>query len=629
MNMSQIQVLNQLLINKIAAGEVVESPKSVVKELLENAIDAQSDSITVEVRDGGTTFIRVTDNGCGIPSTQVEKAFLRHATSKINKEEDLFQLHTLGFRGEALASICAVSILEIYTKTADELMGTYCLWEGGSLKKCMPVGTPTGTTMIVKDLFFNTPARKKFLKSTQTEGNAITSMMEKMALSNPELMIKYVVQQQTRIQTMGNGDLNQSIYEIFGKQSKHSLLPISTTLNEVHISGFIGKPEMARGNRDTEIFFVNGRYIKSKLLSEALELAYQSRLMQHKFPFCVLSIQLPEQMVDVNVHPAKMEVRFQEPQQLSFALKTSVLEALEGGAKILEAVNTLVIQQKIEENKEKSVDQSVNQSVDRLVKQEQVKQVQAKQRMPEPFEKIRKAEIFSNSFKEKVIQQIREDSPYEKKFQDVVKEPEKQIRIEEFLSIDVKKPRHIIGQIFKTYWLVEFDEELYFIDQHAAHERILFEQMMKKLNEKTMETQQLSPPMIETLTASQQEMLSQNAKMLKELGFEIEDFGENEFAVRGIPYDFAGISGKALLQELLDSIWEEHEKRDPQLLLEKIAMMSCKAAVKGNQQLAQKEIETIISQLLDLEDPYHCPHGRPTIVKLSLKDVERMFRRVL
>lgn len=616
--MSQIQVLNQLLINKIAAGEVVESPKSVVKELLENAIDAQSDSITVEVRDGGTTFIRVTDNGCGIPTNQVEKAFLRHATSKINKEEDLFQLHTLGFRGEALASICAVSILEIYTKTADELMGTYCLWEGGSLKKCMPVGTPTGTTMIVKDLFFNTPARKKFLKSTQTEGNAITSMMEKMALSNPELMIKYVVQQQTRIQTMGNGDLNQSIYEIFGKQSKHSLLPISTTVNEVHISGFIGKPEMARGNRDTEIFFVNGRYIKSKLLSQALELAYQSRLMQHKFPFCVLSIQLPEQMVDVNVHPAKMEVRFQEPQQLSLALKTSVLEALEGGAKILEAANTLVYQHKIEE---------VNR--ERLVEQEPIKQEPIKLKMPEPFEKIRKAEIFSHSFKEKVTQQIREDSPYEKKYQDVVKEPEKQIRMEEFLSIEVKKPRRIIGQIFKTYWLIEFDEELYFIDQHAAHERILFEQMMKKINEKKMETQNISPPMIETLTASQQEMLSQNAEMLKELGFEIEDFGENEFAVRGIPYDFAGISGKALLQELLDSIWEEHEKRDPQLLLEKIAMMSCKAAVKGNQQLAQKEIETIISQLLDLEDPYHCPHGRPTIVKLSLKDVERMFRRVL
>ena len=608
MNMSQIQILNQLLIDKIAAGEVVENPKSVVKELLENAMDAKANSITVEIRDGGTTYIRVTDNGCGIPSEQVEKAFLRHATSKIDKEEDLAQIRTLGFRGEALSSICAVSILEIYTKTQEELMGTYCLWEGGTLKKCMPVGTPTGTTMIVKELFFNTPARRKFLKSTQTEGNAITSMMEKMVLLNPQLMIKYMAQQQIRIQTMGNGDLNQSIFEIYGKQITSQLIPISAKIDEIMISGFVGKPEISRGNRDTEIFFINGRYIKSKLLSEALELAYQSKLMQHKFPFCVLSIKLSERLVDVNVHPAKMEVRFQDPKQISQILKNCIMDALNRDGKIVEAVNTPVIQKKMEVEEEPHVRSNLI------------------QRMPDPFEEKRKESLFSASFKEKLTQQIREDSPYEKKYKDSA---EKQIQIEEFLSIEWKKPRRIIGQIFQTYWLVEFDEDLYFIDQHAAHERILFERMIKKIREKKVVTQQISPPIIETLTAAQQEMLLQHTETLKDLGFEIESFGGNEFSVSGVPYDFVGISGKELLEELLNELWEDHEKRDSTLLLEKVAMMACKAAVKGNQKLVQKEIETIISQLLDLDDPYHCPHGRPTMVKLSLKDVERMFRRVL
>lgn len=607
----QIELLDQHTIDKIAAGEVVENPKSIVKELLENAIDANSKSVTIEIKDGGLSYIRVTDDGCGIDASQVTKAFMRHATSKIRSEQDLNHIGTLGFRGEALSSICAVSRMEIYTKTKDELIGTHCVFEGGLMKSCLPVGTPTGTTIIVKDLFFNTPARKKFLKSAPAEGNTVYSMLEKMALSHPELMMKFVSQNQTKLQTMGNGKLAECIFDIFGKQTKDMLIELEYEQQEIKINGFAGKPEFSRGNRDTEVFFINGRYIKSKILSQALEEAYQNKLMQHKFPFCVLFLDLPKDQVDVNVHPAKMEVRFHQEKLIFDAVKKAVEQIFQKSAESSFARNTPVIREKmiLETPKEKT-------------EMIQPKAVMA----PDPFEIKKKEVFFEESWKTKVTDQIREDSPYEKKYQ---REEPAQIQMETFLDKKVSKPRTIIGQIFRTYWLVEYDQELYFIDQHAAHERILFEKIVNRIHQKQVDGQRISPPMILTLTANQQEMLRMHSQMLEELGFEIQNFGGKEYSVSQMPYDLAGLNGKNVLEDILDGLFEERNHRKQPIVLEKIAMMSCKAAVKGNQSLHRKEIEQIIMDLLELEDPFHCPHGRPTMVRLTKSDVEKMFLRVI
>ena len=608
----QIELLDQHTIDKIAAGEVVENPKSIVKELLENAIDAKSKSVTIEIKDGGLSYIRVTDDGCGIDASQVAKAFMRHATSKIRTELDLNHIGTLGFRGEALSSICAVSRMEIFTKTSEELIGTHCVFEGGLMQSCVPVGTPTGTTIIVRDLFYNTPARKKFLKSISSEGNAVYSMLEKMALSHPELMLKFVSQNQTKLQTMGNGDLAECIFYTFGKQTREMLIELVYEQEHIQISGFIGKPEFSRGNRDTEIFFINGRTIKSKLLSRAIEEAYQNKLMQHKFPFCVLFLDMPKEEVDVNVHPAKLEVRFHKEIEVFEAVKQAVERVFQKSAEVSYARNTLVIKEKMNLELPKKESESIQQ-----------KSVIA----PEPFEIKKKEVFFEESWKAKVVDQIREDSPYEKKFSK--REEPVQIQMETFLDDKPMKPRTIIGQIFRTYWLVEFDQELYFIDQHAAHERILFEKIWKRIQNKESDGQRISPPIILTLTANQQEMLRLHGQMLEELGFEIQDFGGKEYSVSQMPYDLAGLSGKNVLEEVLDGLFEERNQKKQPIVLEKIAMISCKAAVKGNQTLQRKEIEQIIMDLLDLEDPFHCPHGRPTMVRLTKSDVEKMFLRVI
>ena len=607
----QIELLDQHTIDKIAAGEVVENPRSIVKELLENAIDAKSKSVTIEIKDGGLSYIRVTDDGCGIDASQVTKAFMRHATSKIRTEQDLNHIGTLGFRGEALSSICAVSRMEIFTKTSEELIGTHCIFEGGLMQSCVPIGTPTGTTIIVRDLFFNTPARKKFLKSIPAEGNTVYSMLEKMALSHPELMLKFVSQNQTKLQTMGKGNLAECIFYTFGKQTKDMLIELAYEQDAIQISGFIGKPEFSRGNRDTEIFFINGRYIKSKILSQAVEEAYQNKLMQHKFPFCVLFLNLPKEEVDVNVHPAKMEVRFHQEKEVLEAVKKAVEQVFQKSAEISYGRNTPVMKEKMNLELPKKESEIIQQKV-----------VIA----PEPFETKKKEVFFEESWKAKVVDQIREDSPYEKKY---VKEEPVQIQMESFLEEKPSKPRTIIGQIFRTYWLVEFDQELYFIDQHAAHERILFEKILKRIQNKQSEGQQISPPMILSLTANQQEMLRLHSQMLEELGFEIQDFGGKEYSVSQMPYDLAGLNGKNVLEEILDGLFEERNRKKQPIVLEKIAMMSCKAAVKGNQTLHRKEIEQIIMDLLDLEDPFHCPHGRPTMVRLTKSDVEKMFLRVI
>lgn len=616
----QIEVLDQHTINKIAAGEVVENPRSVVKELLENSIDANAKSVTIELKDGGLSFIRVTDDGVGIDAEQVTKAFLRHATSKIRSDKDLDHIGTLGFRGEALSSICAVSKMEIFTKTSKDLMGTHCIFEGGILTSCLPVGAPTGTTIIVKDLFFNTPARKKFLKTSQAEGNTVFSMLEKMALSHPELTLKYVAQNQIKIQTMGNGDLQECIFHIFGKQSNHMLLNLHSQANDIVIRGYVGKPEYARGNRDAEIFFINGRYIKSKLLSQAIEEAYQNKLMQHKFPFCVLFLEVPQEKVDVNVHPAKMEVRFHEEAVIFELVKTAISQVFTQKATVSFARDTAVIKSKINEEK--------------LI-QENHTVIEKQSVIPEPFEKKKKEVFFDQKWKEQIRDQIREDSPYEQKYnlpfekKEEIPDQTQQIVMEEFLEKDTLKPRMIIGQIFQTYWLVEYDKELYFIDQHAAHERILFEKMMERVTNKNMEGQRISPPYVLTLSASQQEMLRQNHDILKELGYEIQEFGGKEYTISQMPYDLVGLCGKSILEDVLDGLFEERNQKNQMIILEKVAMMSCKAAVKGNQNLHKKELEQILMDLLDLKDPFHCPHGRPTMVRLTKSDIEKMFRRVL
>lgn len=594
--MAIIKVLNQTTIDKIAAGEVVERPLSVVKELVENAIDALASSITIEIKEGGISLIRVTDNGQGITPNDIPTAFLRHATSKITTEEDLHHIHSLGFRGEALSSIAAVSQIELITKAQDEFIGSRYLIEGGVEKELSQVGAPDGTTFLVHNLFFNTPARKKFLKSSQTEASYVIAMVEHIALSHPEIHFEMIVNGQNKIHTPGNNNLKDSIYQIFGREFVRDILSINYKEEGLSVTGFIGKPVISRGNRSFENFFVNQRYVKSQLLSMATEEAYSGFMMQHKYPFVVLYLTLDTQTVDVNVHPTKMELRFSDSEKIYNFLRNAISEALH--------------------QKELIPDTRIDPPI---VKPEKIQTI----RQPEPFELKRKEEI---------AQFVRETSPYERKYTPVPKEekPVQQSLFEEKLL----EPNHleeirIVGQVFDTYWIVEYSGNLYIIDQHAAHERILFEHTMKQLKSNQMSTQTISPPIVITLNALEQDNLKRFEYVLSQIGYSIEHFGGDEFAIRGIPYNMVDINTKDLFMEMIDELNEIPLKQTADLVLERVAMMSCKAAVKGNQKLSTPEIKSILAELLNLENPYSCPHGRPTIIKLSKNELEKKFKRII
>ncbi len=659
--MAEIHVLDEKTIDQIAAGEVVERPSSVVKELVENAVDAKATAITIEIKDGGISFIRITDNGQGIQQEQVPKAFLRHATSKLTQIEDLLTISSLGFRGEALSSIAAVAQVELITKTASELSGTRYQIEGSKEISLEEIGAPQGTTFLVRNLFFNTPARRKFLKSAQTEASYISTLVERLALSHPDISFQLIVNNQPKLHTNGNTQIKDIIYHIFGRDVAAGVLPLRAQCELFSVQGFIGKPFISRGNRNFEMYFINGRYIKSTLMTKCIEDAYKSYLMKHQYPFTVLHIEMDSDLIDVNVHPAKMEIRFRQSERIYEQLSAAIQSALEQKDMI----------QEVPPAKESVLTKPVSKSVERS---------------PEPFEKKRLEAIAAS---------VKKDSPYERKYaakqqnpeqdvtslnmqdekqqptpsdmQDVQQEeaqpdiqnaqPEtvpsgtqdatmanmhnmqqnyEQLTIAEsgayhadFIQEAKRRNYTMIGQLFDTYWLVQVENELFIIDQHAAHEKVLYEKMMRQFADREFTSQQISPPVIITMTMQEQELFQKYEDQFRKAGFEVNPFGGREYAVCAVPANLYNLNQKELFLEMLDGLSLEIGKSTPDLILEKIASMSCKAAVKGSQRLSTQEAEHLLADLLALENPYHCPHGRPTIIAMSKTEIEKKFKRIV
>ncbi len=618
--MPNIAILNQETIDKIAAGEVVERPCSVVKELVENAIDAGSTAITVEIKDGGISFIRITDNGCGIERDQVAVAFYRHSTSKIRSAEDLLTVKSLGFRGEALSSISAVARVELITKTYDELTGTRYVIEGSKELSNEEIGAPDGTTFIVKDLFYNVPARRKFLKTAQTEGSYISDMVEKLALSHPDISFKFINNNQTKLHTSGNGNRKDIIYHIFGREISSSLLEVKHECEYFKVEGFIGKPVITRGNRNYENYFINGRYVKSNILSRAIEEAYKSFLMQHQYPFTVLYFTFFSEL-DVNVHPTKMELRFDNNNEIYVELCDTIYAILSHKEMIPEVpVDSTPAPKKIVH--------------------------EYKEPIPEPFEKRRINEVRAAESRSVYGQSVTSTVKNYSATEPAAKAPETSTAYEPaqvvtgtqqtlgdydkvFLTESSKKQFSIIGQLFKTYWLIEFEDKLYIIDQHAAHEKVLYEKTMARLANKDFTSQRISPPIVMTLDARECEMLEKYRPQIEQFGYEVEHFGGKEYMISAIPDNLFNIDMKDLFIDMLDDFSNATGRQTPDIITEKVASMSCKAAVKGNDKLTLPEINKLIDELLSLDNPYNCPHGRPTIISMSKYEIEKKFKRIV
>lgn len=643
--MPQIALLSQETIDKIAAGEVIERPSSVVKELVENAIDAGSSAVTVEIKEGGISFIRISDNGCGIEKEQIPLAFLRHSTSKIKSVEDLFTVTSLGFRGEALSSIAAVSQVELITKTNGDFTGSRYLIEGSKEVSLEEIGAPDGTTFIIRNLFYNTPARKKFLKSAQTEGTYIHELMQRMILSHPDVAFKFIMNNQVKLQSSGNGNIKDIIYHLYGRDITKALLPITHESELFKVSGFIGKPMISRGNRGYELYFVNGRFIRSQILSKAIEDAFKPFLMQHQYPFTVLYFEIDSSLLDVNVHPTKMELRFSNQQELYREVQSILSAAL---------VHRDIIP-------EVPVD---------TPKKNEMEAPKIEKVMPEPFEQKRLEEI---------RKAVRKDSPYEVKYPD--RQPERRetwhaqsqpehkppvreqlhasgvtgtekelakeayvLREEEtygakpegsyeqgsFLKEEEMAKQKIIGQLFDTYWLVEYNDRLFIVDQHAAHEKVMYEKLKKQFEKKEFTSQAISPPIVITLSMREAEILERFKEQFTKLGFEIEHFGGAEYSICGVPGNLYRLNTKDVLIEMLDELTDGiSERATADVILDKIASMSCKAAVKGSQRLSLPEMEQLMKDLMKLDNPYNCPHGRPTIIAMSKYEIEKKFKRIV
>ena len=651
--MSKIQVLDPVTIDKIAAGEVVERPASIVKELAENAIDAGATAITVEIEEGGISYIRIADNGCGIEREEVPSAFLRHSTSKIRTVDDLIHIHSLGFRGEALSSIAAVSQVELITKTAEETFGTRYRIAGGKEEGLEETGAKDGTTFVIRQLFYNTPARRKFLKTPMTEASHVSELMTRMALSHPEISFQFINNGQSRIHTSGNGSLKDVIYHIYGREIAMNLIEIQTEAGDVKISGFLGKPVISRGNRNFENYFINGRYVKNQIVSKAIEDAYKDFTMQHKYPFVALQITMPGEEVDVNVHPAKLEIRFQNQQ----AVYNAVYEAVDRGLRKEE----LIPQVKLEEPKEipradvpspapapmpkketkppqapakeeRNLDYFMQKMKERVAayhNRESSAEVAAKDQIFRPLhqaDRIREAAVYAN------LSSVGEKA--EKKMENQTGEqvPPRQMDLfeEKFLDREIRAEYHLIGQVFDTYWLVEFQDHLYIIDQHAAHERVLYERTLKSMKTREYTSQMISPPVILDLGMQEAALLREYMDRFLRIGFEIEEFGQDSFAVRAVPDNLFSLAKKDLLLQMIDSLSDEvSRKLSPELIDEKVASMSCKAAVKGKMKLSAAEADALIGELLTLDNPYHCPHGRPTIIAMSRRELEKKFKRIV
>ncbi|MBQ8147860.1 MAG: DNA mismatch repair endonuclease MutL [Lachnospiraceae bacterium] len=660
--MNMIQVLDQLTIDKIAAGEVVERPSSVVKELVENAIDSGATAITIEIKDGGISFIRITDNGCGIPSNEVQTAFLRHATSKIKKIEDLLTASSLGFRGEALSSIAAVSQVELITKTSDSLTGVRYEIHGGKEITKEEIGCPEGTTFIIRNLFYNTPARRKFLKTSATEGGYVNELVEQIAMSRPDISFKFVNGGQNKLNTSGNGNVKDIIYQIYGRDISANLLPIDVQRDDMKLTGFIGKPYISRGNRSFEHYFVNGRYIKSPIITRAIEEAYKTFVMVHKFPFTVLNLTVDSKLLDVNVHPRKMEMRYSRGDELYKF--------------IFEEIRFVLLQKELIPDVGKD-----------NAKQEQKQRQQELQRKPapEPFEINRKAQIQAKLAKSTAIdtnvatpiqeykpkienpkaespkietpiiepKQVKEPVAFVPKqktddnnimstnvltdtpsvAEDVQKEETPKGEQMTFVSAgfmtEEARPKHrLIGQLFKTYWLIEYEKKLFIMDQHAAHEKVMYEKLMKQYENREIVSQQIAPPLVISVNPRQVEVLREHQTFFEDMGFQMESFSGKEYMLRGVPLETYGLMAQDIFIDFIDSLMEEGNRLNMDMFIYKIATMACKAAVKGNMELSYAEADALIDALLALENPYNCPHGRPTIISMTETEIEKKFKRI-
>ena len=736
--MAKIQLLDQNTINKIAAGEVVERPAAVVKELIENAIDAGANAVTCEIKEGGISFIRITDNGSGIDKSEVDTAFLRHATSKIRTVEDLLSVHSLGFRGEALASIASVAQVELVTKTAKDMTGIRYVIEGGVKKSLEDIGCPNGTTFIVRNLFFNTPARRKFLKSPVTEAGYINELMMRMAVSHPDVSFKFIANNQIKIHTSGNNNLKDILYNIYGREIANSLVEVHAEVEDIKIHGYVGKPIISRGNRTYENFYINGRYIKSGIICKAIEEAFKPYIMQHKYPFTALHYEIDSELIDVNVHPTKLEIRFRNGERVFRVTQEAIAEALSTKEMIPEVTFDEVKKEKVQisqapepfeqkriqkENspfmmrrpdstrsipqkskdgpdikhekygnpfnigiqplKEEVKDTEIGklkQVVDHAyeygktkveVESTAVEQEEKPQDTLSIFEQLRKkreallAQEEKMSVTKDVVESTQETTVVEKNEAPVVvteednaqktpqtttvEEPKPSIMAEvpdygkgsqmtlfdeqeggnPFLSKEAKKHHRIVGQLFATYWIVEYEDKMFIIDQHAAHEKVLYEKTMKKVREKTQMSQMINPPIVISLNMREEEVFLQHKAVFERLGFEIEHFGGKEYSIRAVPSDMLNIADETLLMNVIDELVENNYERESELILERVASMSCKAAIKGNMKISYQEAGNLIDQLMELENPYHCPHGRPVIVSMSKYEIEKKFKRII
>lgn len=685
--MSKIHVLNQDTINKIAAGEVIERPMAVVKELTENAIDADANAITVEVKDGGKALIRMTDNGVGMNEEDVRLAFTPHATSKIDDAEDLLRVSTLGFRGEALASISSVSQLEMVTKTRNELMGCRYEADGGKERTLEAVGCPDGTTILVRNLFFNTPARLKFLKSSPTEAGYINTLIERLALSHPDISFRFINQNQTKLHTSGNGNLKDVIYHIYGKDITSNLLEVDASEVSCQVKGFIGKPIISRGNRNYMNYFINGRYIKSSTIHKAIEDAYQPYTMQHRYPFTVLHFTVAPELVDINVHPQKMEIRFSDAQGIYQSVYHAISEALKHREFIPEVSLASPASQPVPkkgqatakpvrepEMFEKKRMQSV-QILEEIKKQDEILKQQGIMRESAVYGKQDRADASKimddvsdmestkaagnavpnirqteeavstapnigqteeagstapNIGQVEIVENIVQNTEHTKEVKYNVHNPVQESFFDKgILSEQAQKEVKIIGQVFDTYWILQYDNTMYMVDQHAAHEKVLYERFMKQFSEKKPMVQLLQPPVVLTLTMQEEQAVKEHMSVFEELGYQIEPFGGREYVVNGVPAHLPQIGNEELLKEVIDAMVDEHSRPTPDILKDKIASMSCKAAVKGNNRLPREQMEELLRELMTLENPYHCPHGRPTMIKMTKTELDKKFKRIV
>ena len=687
--MSKIQVLDQITIDKIAAGEVIERPASIVKELLENSIDAGATAVVAEIKEGGISFIRITDNGCGIAREDVSSAFLRHSTSKIRKIEDLDHIASLGFRGEALSSIAAVAQVELITKTREDNFGTAYRIEGGKEVSLDDTGAPDGTTFLIRQLFYNTPARRKFLKTAMTEASHVGELVTRLALSHPEISFQFINNGQSKIHTSGNGNLRDVIYHIYGREIASHLLKVDFERGPVKITGYIGEPIVSRGNRNFENYFINGRYVKSNMISKGIEDAYKDFSMQHKYPFTVLHITVDGEMLDVNVHPTKMEVRFNNGQEVYNCICEAVGRALRGEELIPQieipeppkGVAPHTKEEKIEKSSVVEIKPTVlcgKKSETKLKDETKQSELQKKQSELHKIDPeisygstsgTKDLDYFMKKMRERVASyhnrnssaevknkteifkphvqndRIRETVNYHKSQSVVFEKPvetkliskvnkEEGIQLnlfeEKLLTKESVKEHKLVGQVFDTYWIVQFNDNLYIIDQHAAHERILYEKTLSGMKTREFTSQNIVPPIVLNLSMKEAELLNTYMDQFTRIGFEIEEFGQESYVVRAVPDNLFGIAKKELLMEMIDSLSDEiYTGLSSNIIDEKIASMSCKAAVKGNMRLSAQEADALIGELLKLENPYHCPHGRPTIISMTKRELEKKFKRIL